>query len=112
MLLAFRDLPRFTKQWWLCALYFSAVTASHGLLDAMTDGGFGIGFFSPFDNTRYFLPWRPLTVSPIGVYGFLSRWGWEVIRSELIWIWLPLSLLLAGVLAVRRHRERHSRAAR
>jgi inner membrane protein len=106
MITVFRDLPRFSKRWWLLALYFSVVTASHGLLDAMTDGGFGIGFFSPFDNTRYFLPWRPLTVSPIGVYGFLSRWGWEVIRSELIWIWTPLVLLLAGVTVARRLRRR------
>jgi len=112
MLLAFRDLPRFTGRWWLLAAYFSAVTASHGVLDAMTDGGYGTGFFMPFDSTRYFLPWRPLTVAPIGVYGFLSRWGWEVILSELIWIWLPLSLLFAGVLAVRRYRDRRSRAAR
>jgi inner membrane protein len=28
-------------------------TASHGLLDAMTNGGLGAAFFSPFDNTRY-----------------------------------------------------------
>jgi inner membrane protein len=106
MMTAFRDLPRFSKQWRLLALYFTVVTASHGLLDAMTDGGYGIAFFSPLDNTRYFLPWRPLTVSPIGVYGFLSRWGWEVIRSELIWVWSLLALLLAVVLSVRRLRSR------
>src|SRR5262245_52298858 len=34
--------------------YFFVVTASHGLLDAMTDGGLGVAFFSPFDTTRYF----------------------------------------------------------
>jgi hypothetical protein len=31
-------------------------TAGHGLLDAMTNGGLGLAFFSPFDNHRYFLP--------------------------------------------------------
>src|ERR1700760_1766773 len=30
--------------------------ASHGFLDALTDGGLGVAFFSPFDNHRYFLP--------------------------------------------------------
>jgi inner membrane protein len=37
--------------------YLFLVTASHGVLDAMTDGGLGVAFFSPFDNKRYFLPW-------------------------------------------------------
>jgi hypothetical protein len=40
--------------------YFFVVTASHGALDAMTDGGLGIAFFAPFDNTRYFFPFRPI----------------------------------------------------
>jgi hypothetical protein len=26
----------------------------------MTNGGLGVAFFSPFDNGRYFLPWRPI----------------------------------------------------
>jgi len=34
--------------------YFFLATVSHGLLDAMTDGGLGVAFFSPFDNHRYF----------------------------------------------------------
>jgi inner membrane protein len=32
------------------------------VLDAMTNGGLGVAFFSPFDNRRYFLPWRPIRV--------------------------------------------------
>jgi inner membrane protein len=30
--------------------------ASHGVLDALTTGGLGVAFFSPFSNRRYFLP--------------------------------------------------------
>ena len=30
--------------WWSHVLYFFVVTASHGVLDAMTDGGRGIAF--------------------------------------------------------------------
>src|SRR5215468_4654933 len=30
--------------------YFFLATASHGLLDALTDGGPGVAFFSPFDT--------------------------------------------------------------
>src|SRR5262245_29796929 len=48
-------LPLFEERSWKLWLYFSAVTASHGVLDAVTDGGLGIAFFSPFDKTRYFL---------------------------------------------------------
>ena len=76
-------------------LYFFIVTASHGILDAMTNGGLGIAFFSPFDPTRYFLPFRPIKVSPIGIDFFSAR-GFDVILTEAEWIWLP-SLLLVGL---------------
>ena len=39
-------------------LYLFLSTASHGVLDALTDGGLGVAFFSPFDQTRYFFPFR------------------------------------------------------
>src|SRR5271168_1047289 len=83
-------------------LYFFLATASHGLLDAMTDGGLGVAFFAPFDNRRYFLPWRPIRVSPIGVTRFFSARGIAVIRTELLWIWLPAGLLAVSVWIIRR----------
>ena len=64
-------------------------TVSHGILDAFTDGGLGIAFFSPFSNTRYFFPWRPLEVSPIGISGFLSGPALSVLMSEIKFIWIP-----------------------
>lgn len=76
--------------------YFFLATASHGLLDAMTDGGLGVAFFSPFNNNRYFLPWRPIHVSPIGVSRFFSHRGLAVVQSELLWIWLPATLLVVS----------------
>lgn len=82
--------------------YFFLVTASHGLLDAMTDGGLGVAFLAPFNNRRYFLPWRPINVSPIGVTRFFSHRGLAVMQSELLWIWLPTALLVAVALLVRR----------
>ena len=82
--------------------YFFLATASHGLLDAMTDGGLGVAFFSPFHNSRYFLPWRPIRVSPIGVSGFFTDRGLEVVKSELLWIWLPTALLAASGWLIRR----------
>ncbi|NNC96198.1 MAG: metal-dependent hydrolase [Chitinophagales bacterium] len=68
--------------------------ASHGLLDAMTNGGKGVGFFIPFDNDRYFLSFRPIQVSPIGASRFFSDWGWKVIKSEVIYIGIPALLLI------------------
>jgi len=44
--------------------YLFLATASHGVLDAMTDGGIGVAFWAPFDAGRYDLPWRPIVVSP------------------------------------------------
>ena len=79
---------------WIWSYLFLA-TASHGFLDAMTDGGLGVAFFSPFDNDRYFLPWRPIMVSPIGVRRFFTERGLAVLQSELLWIWLPSALLAA-----------------
>lgn len=70
------------------------VTASHGVLDAMTNGGYGIAFFAPFDNNRYFLPWTPIAVSPIGVKSFFSEWGLRVIMSELLWVGIPSMVIL------------------
>jgi inner membrane protein len=72
--------------------WFTAVTASHGLLDALTNGGRGIAFFAPFSDHRYFLPWRPIQVSPIGV-GFFSRRGLRVLASEAGWIWVPSAII-------------------
>lgn len=86
---------------WLLLVHFFVVTASHGVLDALTDGGLGVAFFAPFDNSRYFLPWRPIVVSPIGLGAFMSRWGLEVLRCEFLWIWLPVGLVALVVSVLR-----------
>jgi inner membrane protein len=78
------------------ALVFVLIAASHGILDAFTNGGLGVAFFSPFDRTRYFFPWTPIEVSPIGAARFFTARGLAVLRSELKWIWLPS--LLGGAL--------------
>jgi len=70
-----------------------ASTVSHGLLDAMTTGGLGVAFLSPFSNDRFFLPWRHVLVSPIGVVAFLSARGLRVLASEVLWIWTPCAVL-------------------
>jgi inner membrane protein len=98
----FRDIARFSRAWWSLGLYFTVVTASHGVLDALTNGGLGIAFFAPFDPTRYFFAWRPVRVSPISVTAFFSRWGIRIVLSEMLYIWLPIGLLL-GLCALGRY---------
>ena len=53
------------------ALLATVVLATHPLLDTLTDGGLGCALLWPFDLTRYFAPWRPIQVAPIGL-AFLS----------------------------------------
>jgi inner membrane protein len=66
----------------------SLVVASHPVLDTMTDGGLGCALFWPFDLTRYFAPWRPIPVSPLGLE-FLSPSGALVAAVETI-LFTPL----------------------
>ena len=101
VLVGFRsDLPSMTRG--VLWAYLFLATASHGALDAMTDGGLGVAFFSPFDNRRYFLPWRPIHVSPIGFARFFTTRGVAVLKSEFVWIWIPAGLLIASALLFRR----------
>lgn len=79
-------------------LYFFLCAASHGILDAFTDGGHGIAFFSPFSNERFFFAIRPIDVSPLSIQRFFSGRGYTVIISEMLWIWVPFcSVFLVGI---------------
>jgi inner membrane protein len=90
-------------------LFLFFAIASHGLLDALTDGGLGVALFAPIETTRYFFPFQPIRVSPIGVRQFFSERGVEVVGSELAWVWLPS--MLAGILALVWKRARRSSPA-
>ena len=70
---------------------------SHPLLDAMTSGGLGVALLWPWNDQRYFAPWRPILVSPFA-NGFFSARGYSTLLSELRWVWLPL---LVGTLLWR-----------
>jgi inner membrane protein len=90
----------FGLPWLPLAGSFFAVIGSHSLLDALTNGGYGVALFAPFDNRRWFFPWRPIQVSPIGMAVF-SPWGFRALRSEVVWVWLPLAVALLGLTAAR-----------
>jgi inner membrane protein len=65
------------------ALIALAVVASHPLLDTLTDGGLGCALLWPFSDQRFFAPWTPLPVAPIG-REFLSARGLRVALVELV----------------------------
>jgi inner membrane protein len=65
-----------------------AVVASHGIADAFTDGGLGAALLWPFSDQRFFAPWTPIPVAPIG-RGFLSMRGLRVAAVELL-LFAPL----------------------
>ncbi len=94
----------FSNQWLKYVLYFFILAASHGLLDALTNGGQGIALLSPISNDRYFFPWTPIEVSPLNVKAFLSQRGFTVLKSELLWIWVP-SLLIVIFLKIKRNKR-------
>lgn len=76
---------------WFLVVFLS--TMSHGILDAMTSGGEGVGFLIPFNNDRYFFSFREILVSPLGIKSFFSTWGINVLFSEFKYIVLPCFLI-------------------
>lgn len=95
----------------LLVFFFILVIALHGVLDGFTNGGPGIAFFSPLRNARYFFPFRPIEVSPIG-FGVLNARGLRILLSETRWVLLPSAALMTAVTLLRRSRGRDGRQQR
>jgi len=53
-------------------------------------------------KARYFLPRRPIRVSPMGVSRFFTGRGLAVLSRELLWIGLPAALVAAAAWVWRR----------
>jgi inner membrane protein len=83
-------------------VFLFASMASHGILDAFTDAGMGVAFGWPFSDHRTFFSFRPIEASPVSLHRFLSSRGWEVLRSELTWVWAPLAALTCVAYGVRK----------
>ena len=83
-------------------LFLFAAVASHGLLDTLTNGGRGIELLWPWTSERYFAAVRPIEVSPLSIRGLFSPRGAEVLKSEVIWVWLPALAAGMALLAARR----------
>lgn len=67
------------------AVIATVVATSHGLLDTLTfGGGLGCALFWPFSDARFWAPWRPIPISPIGL-AILSPYGLYVLLVELVY---------------------------
>jgi inner membrane protein len=85
----------------LFLLFFISIM-SHGILDMLTNGGLGVGLLIPFSPERYFFPFTPLEVSPIGK-NFFSQRGIYVLLNEFKYIVIPsISILVLGFLIKRK----------
>ncbi len=84
------------------ALLYALATASHGLLDAFTGGGLGVGLWIPFSDERYFAPFRPLMTSSLNPAHAFGQRGLRVLLNESLWIGLPLAVILTARELVRR----------
>ena len=101
----FREIKQLSKEWWSFIAYFFLIGLSHDVLDAMTNGGLGVGFFMPFDSTRYFFPVRPIRASPFRLISFFETEGEQILVSELIWIWIPAVVSLIILWFVKKHKS-------
>lgn len=90
---------------WKSGSFVGLAALSHPLLDACTNGGLGVALGWPWTDHRWFAPFRPIEVSPIGAGRFLSARGWAAFQSELLWVWLPTAVI--AVLIAIACRTRH-----
>jgi inner membrane protein len=93
---------RWLKTSFLRAFLFLTVSvASHGLLDTLTNGGLGIALLWPWSGHRFFAPFQPIQVSPLGIARFFSERGVAVLKSEILWVWLPAFATCIAIMATR-----------
>ena len=89
----------------VASVFIFASAASHGLLDMLTNGGLGVALWWPFSDERLFFPWQPVEVSPLSLQRFLSSAGLAVLKSELVWVWLPAAAVCAALALLGRRHE-------
>jgi inner membrane protein len=84
--------------YWVCFIS----CPSHALLDSLANGGLGVALFWPLRDSRFFFPFRPIDVSPIGIANFFTASGLAVIASEFRWVILTGLIICSLALLVRR----------
>lgn len=93
---------QFKSRAWVIFMLVFIATLSHPLLDMLTRGGLGVALYWPYSNERVFFDYRPIAVSSIGISHFFNARGWAVLKSELIWVWLPSVVSMFTLRGMRR----------
>jgi inner membrane protein len=89
----------------LITFVFVAVSAaSHGILDMFTNGGYGVAWWWPLSAERLFAPWQLIEVSPLSMRRVFSAKGWEVLQSEILWVWFPALLVYISIALLSRNK--------
>ena len=104
----FRRTRAFSREWRLLVILAFLATMSHGVIDAFTDAGLGVGFLIPFSEARYFAPWRPLATSPLSVAAFVNGPALRILTNEALWIGSPLLLGMSAFHLFRWLRRRRN----
>jgi inner membrane protein len=85
---------------WRSAALFSAIAASHALLDLFTTAGNGIALWWPMSDARAG-PLGPIPVADLG-FDWPNPMRSPAIRKELLWVWLPLAAAVFVIMLWRR----------
>jgi len=83
------------RAWASLTVLWAGCAITHPLLDMLTDGGAGVLALYPFSKHRYFFPWHPIHVSPLGIARFFTHAGY-ILKSEMPF---DLAALVVGVIA-------------
>ncbi|MED5617693.1 metal-dependent hydrolase [Ideonella sp. BN130291] len=85
-------------------LFIAIATASHGLLDMLTNGGQGVALWWPLSSERLFFPWQVIEASPLSLRRLAGGRGLQVLVSELLWVWAAAVAVMLTLRLVRRRR--------
>jgi inner membrane protein len=83
-----------SERWYALFLVFFFVTVSHGLIDLFV-GTNGVALLAPLSTTRFL---HPIAAIPtIGFRQYFTPALGSVLLQEVLWIWLPFSVLFVLV---------------
>ncbi|MGS6402124.1 metal-dependent hydrolase, partial [Enterobacter intestinihominis] len=76
---------------------------THSVVDSITTGGKGFGWLWPCSDERFFPPGQVIMVAPFALSRYTTPYGLQVIKSDLVWVWVP-GMLVKGVLWWKKRR--------
>ena len=92
--------------YWRLAVVLVTITASHAVLDMLTKGGGGVALWWPFSDARVGSEsWGFIPVSDIA-FDWPDPRRSRALQGEMLYVWLPLAILVALTVLVRRYRSR------